>query len=100
MRILGDKYAASEFRAHREVENPLHIVGFLTEWQRYAQELEGEGEGWRGGKFGGERLGRMSDGQVVQMGELMRAIKEGGPGEGEGEEGGEVGGNGEKGGGP
>jgi hypothetical protein len=28
MRILGDSYVKSEFRAHRNVENPLHIVRF------------------------------------------------------------------------
>ena len=27
MRILGDQYVKSEFRAHRAVENPVHIVG-------------------------------------------------------------------------
>jgi hypothetical protein len=26
MRILGDSYVKNEFRAHRDVENPLHIV--------------------------------------------------------------------------
>lgn len=26
MRILGDLYVKSEFRAHRNVENPIHIV--------------------------------------------------------------------------
>jgi hypothetical protein len=26
MRILGDTYIKSEFRAHRNVENPIHIV--------------------------------------------------------------------------
>lgn len=26
MRILGDEYVGSEFRAHRNVENPVHIV--------------------------------------------------------------------------
>jgi hypothetical protein len=29
MRVLGDEYIKSEFRAHRNVENPLHIVGNL-----------------------------------------------------------------------
>jgi len=28
MRLLGDEYVKSEFRAHREVENPVHIVRF------------------------------------------------------------------------
>ena len=27
MRVLGDEYIKSEFRAHRNVENPMHIVG-------------------------------------------------------------------------
>lgn len=26
MRVLGDEYVKSEFRAHRNVENPAHIV--------------------------------------------------------------------------
>lgn len=26
MRLLGDSYVKSEFRAHRDVENPVHIV--------------------------------------------------------------------------
>lgn len=26
MRLLGDEYVKSEFRAHRQVENPVHIV--------------------------------------------------------------------------
>jgi hypothetical protein len=30
MRLLGDQYIKSEFRAHRDVENPVHIVsGYL-----------------------------------------------------------------------
>ena len=36
MRILGDLYVKAEFRAHREVENPVHIVcyyqGVLLDW--------------------------------------------------------------------
>ena len=26
MRLLGDEYIKSEYRAHRDVENPMHIV--------------------------------------------------------------------------
>lgn len=26
MRLLGDEYIKAEFRAHREVENPVHLV--------------------------------------------------------------------------
>ncbi len=29
MRVLGDEYVKAEFRAHRDVENPVHLVGFL-----------------------------------------------------------------------
>ncbi|KAI5291479.1 acetate non-utilizing protein 9 [Ascosphaera aggregata] len=49
MRLLGDEYVKSEFRLHKDVENPVHIVGFLTEWQVYAQKLEGDV--WRGEKI-------------------------------------------------
>jgi Complex1_LYR-like len=28
LRILGDKYVKKEFRDHKSVENPLHIVSF------------------------------------------------------------------------
>ena len=41
MRLLGDEYIKAEFRAHRNVENPVHIVRFLgsssgrIEWRRW-----------------------------------------------------------------
>ena len=54
MRVLGDSYVKNEFRAHRSVENPLHIVcstfsdqGGGAEWERskqreaYRKEKEG-----------------------------------------------------------
>lgn len=56
-------------------------MGFLTEWQLYAQRVEGE-EGARGERLEKEKLDRMSDEQVVQLYELMMAVK------GEGQEGG------------
>lgn len=58
MRVLGDDYVKSEFRAHRAVENPLHIVGFLTEWQTYAQQIEGDN--WRGAKMDKTKIDKMS----------------------------------------
>lgn len=30
MRVLGDEYVKSEFRSHRNVENPMHIVRTLS----------------------------------------------------------------------
>ncbi|CAP80675.1 Pc12g10480 [Penicillium rubens Wisconsin 54-1255] len=58
MRVLGDSYVKNEFRAHRGVENPLHIIGFLTEWQLYAQKLEGDQ--WTGDKLDRAKLDKMS----------------------------------------
>ncbi|KAL2819680.1 hypothetical protein BJX63DRAFT_358769 [Aspergillus granulosus] len=73
MRILGDSYVKSEFRAHRSTENPLHIIGFLTEWQLYAQKLEGDT--WIGEKLDKGKLDKMSDQQLGQLYELMQTIK-------------------------
>ncbi|KAL8940852.1 MAG: hypothetical protein Q9216_002604 [Gyalolechia sp. 2 TL-2023] len=58
MRVLGDEYVKSEFRAHRNVENPIHIVGFLKEWQMYAQQVEGDS--WYGEKLDTEKIDKMS----------------------------------------
>ncbi|KAL4957041.1 hypothetical protein BDW69DRAFT_157303 [Aspergillus filifer] len=73
MRILGDSYVKSEFRAHKSTENPLHIIGFLTEWQLYAQKLEGDT--WKGEKLDKAKLDKMSDQQLGQLYELMQTIQ-------------------------
>ncbi|KAL9632561.1 MAG: hypothetical protein Q9164_005248 [Protoblastenia rupestris] len=74
MRVLGDQYIKSEFRSHREVENPMHIIGFLTEWQMYAQKIEGDA--WKGEKLDKGKIDKMSDQQLGQLYELMQAIQE------------------------
>lgn len=38
MRLLGDQYIQNEFRAHRDVENPVHIVCFY--WELFASILK------------------------------------------------------------
>lgn len=76
MRLLGDEYIKAEFRAHRNVDNPAHLVsslscqwkteahdaglqiGFLTEWQLYAQKIEGDE--WKGDKIEEGKLQKMS----------------------------------------
>ncbi|KAL8715906.1 MAG: hypothetical protein Q9220_000573 [cf. Caloplaca sp. 1 TL-2023] len=73
MRVLGDEYVKSEYRAHRNVENPIHIVGFLKEWQMYAQQIEGDS--WMGDKLDPEKIDKMSDQQLGQLYELMQAIQ-------------------------
>lgn len=74
MRVLGDQYVKSEFRAHQKIDNPVHIVGFLTEWQSYTQMIEGDN--WKGDKMDKAKVEKMSDEQVAQMYELMLAIRE------------------------
>lgn len=73
MRVLGDQYIKSEFRAHQKIDNPVHIIGFLTEWQMYAQQIEGEA--WRGEKMDKTKVDKMSDQQLGQMYELMTSIR-------------------------
>ena len=50
MRVLGDSYVKNEFRAHRSVENPLHIVCPLL-WLGW---LCGSGDTSRARDIGGE----------------------------------------------
>ncbi|KAB5563610.1 hypothetical protein GE09DRAFT_1113098 [Coniochaeta sp. 2T2.1] len=73
MRVLGDEYIKAEFRAHRNVDNPVHLVGFLGEWQLYAQKIEGDS--WIGEKLDQGKIQKMSDEQLVQLYELMKAIQ-------------------------
>ncbi|KAI6093267.1 ACN9-domain-containing protein [Hypoxylon rubiginosum] len=73
MRLLGDQYIKAEFRAHRNVDNPAHLIGFLTEWQLYAQKIEGDS--WVGDKLDPEKVSKMSDQQIGQLYELMQAIR-------------------------
>lgn len=40
MRSLGDDYLKSEFKRHKQADNPVHIMGFLLEWNRYLDELQ------------------------------------------------------------
>ncbi|KAF2815439.1 ACN9-domain-containing protein [Mytilinidion resinicola] len=72
-RLLGDEYIKAEFRAHQKIDNPVHIIGFLTEWQHYAQLIEGGT--WRGEKIDKQKIEKMSDQQIGQLYELMQAIR-------------------------
>lgn len=58
MRMLGDEYIKAEFRAHRKVDNAQHLIGFLTEWQLYAQKIEGDA--WVGEKLDPEKVAKMN----------------------------------------
>lgn len=74
LRTIGDPYVKSEFKLHKGSDNPMHIVGFLSEWQKYVQDLKGSG--WRGLRIDKEKIDKMSDEQVGQLYELMQATTE------------------------
>ena len=42
-----------EFRRHREVTNPAHVIGFLSQWKMYLDQIPA-GEG--AGSFSGKKL--------------------------------------------
>ncbi|PHH80248.1 hypothetical protein CDD80_2271 [Ophiocordyceps camponoti-rufipedis] len=94
LRQLGDNYVMSEFRLHRNVDNPAQLVGryaahqavaadvltrrvsvcqvgFLTEWQLYAQKVEENS--WAGDKLDQNFLDKMNEEQQQQVSDLMHA---------------------------
>lgn len=72
-RVWGDRYLKDEFRRHQNIDNPIHIIGFLSEWQQYGEMLEGDE--WKDQKLDVALLDKMSDQQIGQMYELMQAIQ-------------------------
>ncbi|PCH42399.1 ACN9-domain-containing protein [Wolfiporia cocos MD-104 SS10] len=78
MRSLGDDYVRAEFHRHRSVANKVHIIGFLSQWKMYLDELP---VGLGAKDFAGRRLDptvleKMSAEQLGQLYELMNATKE------------------------
>ncbi|KAI9757414.1 MAG: acetate non-utilizing protein 9 [Lichina confinis] len=63
-RLMGDEYVKAEFRRHRDVDNPLHIIGFLTEWQLYAQAIEDNA--WRDAVLERDMIDKMSGMQRIR----------------------------------
>ncbi|TCD64051.1 acetate non-utilizing protein 9 [Steccherinum ochraceum] len=78
MRSLGDAYIKDEFRRHRGIDNPLHIIGFLSQWKVYSDELPAgpDGQHFKGKKLDISKLERMSSEQLGQLYELMQATKD------------------------
>ncbi|EEB08419.1 ACN9 family protein [Schizosaccharomyces japonicus yFS275] len=74
LRVLGDTYVKAEFHRHQKITNPLHIVGFLSTWQSYCQEIEGEH--WKDQKFNKELLESLNEQQISQLYQLLKAIRE------------------------
>ncbi|KAJ8517391.1 hypothetical protein ONZ45_g4404 [Pleurotus djamor] len=78
MRSLGDVYVKAEFRRHKEVTNPVHIMGFLSQWKMYLDQIP---KGPDGRDFAGKPLDptlveKMSAEQLGQLYELMHATKD------------------------
>ncbi|KAG6888789.1 hypothetical protein C0995_005974 [Termitomyces sp. Mi166 len=78
MRSLGDDYVKAEFRRHREVTNPAHIIGFLSQWKMYLDDLpkDGNGQDFTGKKLDPTVFEKMSTEQLGQLYELMHATKD------------------------
>ncbi|KAJ4480168.1 ACN9-domain-containing protein [Lentinula aciculospora] len=78
MRSLGDDYVKAEFRRHRAVQNPVHIIGFLSQWKLYLEALPAseEGQEFSGQKLDPFLLEKMSSEQLGQLYELMQATKD------------------------
>ncbi|KAK9450779.1 ACN9-domain-containing protein [Limtongia smithiae] len=72
-RFLGDQYVKAEFRLHRSIDNPLQIIGFLSSWQQYVEQIEGDN--WKDAKLDMQKLEKMSDQQIIQFYELMQSAK-------------------------
>ncbi|KAL5485663.1 hypothetical protein ACEPAI_6704 [Sanghuangporus weigelae] len=78
MRSLGDDYVKAEFRRHRSTDNPLYIMGFLSQWKMYLDEMPKDkktAERWKGRKLDLTVFEKMSNEQIGQLYELMHATK-------------------------
>jgi len=56
MRSLGDDYLKSEFRRHKTADNPVHIMGFLLEWNKYLHHLRDQLAGGNTDHYRGQKM--------------------------------------------
>ncbi|KZV65407.1 ACN9-domain-containing protein, partial [Peniophora sp. CONT] len=78
MRGMGDDYVKAEFRRHVKVDNPVWIIGFLSQWKVYLDSLpdaEG-GLSFRGKRLDPTKFEKLSQEQLGQLYELMHATKD------------------------
>ncbi|KIJ62878.1 hypothetical protein HYDPIDRAFT_114004 [Hydnomerulius pinastri MD-312] len=76
MRSLGDDYIKAEFRRHQKVTNPVHVMGFLTQWKMYLDELPSDPSARNFKKLDQTVFEKMSPEQLGQLYELMHATKD------------------------
>ncbi|KAF1803312.1 hypothetical protein V8B55DRAFT_1504362 [Mucor lusitanicus] len=98
MRAMGDDYVKAEFQRHKSIDNPAHIVGFVSQWQSYLEMMQTQtaplpqdstapshdplvrsfnnpADGGWGKKLDSELLDKMSDEQLGQLYELRQEVK-------------------------
>ncbi|RIA99134.1 hypothetical protein C1645_748046 [Glomus cerebriforme] len=83
LRSLGDNYVKAEFRRHKDITNPIQIVGFIDQWQVYLDKLEIQTNSAKshpenityGKKFDLGILNKFSEEQLGQLYELRKEIK-------------------------
>ncbi|KAH9948714.1 ACN9-domain-containing protein [Amylocystis lapponica] len=78
MRSLGDNYIKAEFRRHKDITNKVHIIGFLSQWKVYLDELPTgpEAQSFKGKRLDPMLVEKMSSEQLGQLYELMHATKD------------------------
>lgn len=54
--LLINTHAVSEFRRHQKIDNPVHIIGFLSQWKMYLDQLEEQANLGGIERFKGRRL--------------------------------------------
>lgn len=79
----ADRGGAIEFRRTKTTDNPIHIIGFLSQWKLYLDEVEAETakangteDVWRGRRMSEETFEKLSNEQAGQLYELMHATKD------------------------
>ncbi|GAA5889985.1 hypothetical protein JCM16303_003201 [Sporobolomyces ruberrimus] len=86
LRVMGDDYVKAEFRRTKSTDNPLHIVGFLSEWKKYLDVHESQlspsqqstpvDSSLPGQSLDPSILESLSADQIGQLYELFQATKE------------------------
>ena len=78
MRSLGDVYVKSEFRRHQKIDNNLYLLGFLSQWKRYLDEIPTGKSAmeYRGKALDPTVFEKMTDEQLGQLHEFKQAVKD------------------------
>ncbi|EIM19194.1 acetate non-utilizing protein, partial [Wallemia mellicola CBS 633.66] len=72
-RLMGDGYLRDEFRRHQNIDNPLQIIGFLSSWKIYLDQMQNPSMKQKMNLD--DLLTKLSHEQVSQLYELLNEIK-------------------------